>query len=96
MRANGGYSNGYEQWNYGGGLSLQWLDQPNIEATIGADYTAQTVTRMNSPIYKPYYTIIPNLLGNAGYFDYYRSEGFPRLFQLGTARPQSLTRSGLQ
>jgi hypothetical protein len=76
LRAKGGYSTGYEQWNYGGGLSLQWLDQPNFEATLGSNYAAQTATRMNSPIYKPYYTIIPNLLGNRGYFDYYRSEGF--------------------
>lgn len=76
LRANGGYSTGYEEWDYGGGLSLQWLNGKQLESTLGWNYATQTATRMHSPIYKPYYTIIPNLLGNPGYFDYYRSEGF--------------------
>lgn len=76
LRGKGGYSTGYEEWNYSGGLSVQWLDRKWVESTLGWDYSAQTVTRFNSNIYKPYYTIIPNLLGNRGYFDYYRSEGY--------------------
>lgn len=76
LRAKGGYSTGYEDWNYGGGLTLQWLDGDRIESSVGWDYTAQTATRFNSYIYKPYYTIIPNLLGDKGYFDYYRTEGY--------------------
>lgn len=76
LRGKGGYSFGYDEWNYGGGLSLHWLKNSWLESTIGWDYSAQTVTRYNSRIYKPYYTIIPNLLGHPGYFDYYRSEGF--------------------
>ena len=75
LRGKGGYSM-YKSWDYGGGLSLRWLNTKGLESTLGWDFAAQTATRMNSPIYKPYYTIIPNLLGNAGYFDYYRSEGY--------------------
>lgn len=76
LRAKGGYSFGYDEWNYGGGLSVQWLDSKWLKSTLGWDYSAQTVTRYNSRIYKPYYTIVPNLLGHKGYFDYYRSEGY--------------------
>ncbi len=76
LRAKGGYSTGYNEWNYGGGLSLDWLNGTHLKSTLGWDYSAQTVTRFNSPIYHTYYSIIPNLLGNKGYFDYYRSEGF--------------------
>jgi len=75
LRGKGGYSM-YKSWDYGGGLSLRWLNVKGLQSTLGWDFAAQTVTRMNSPIYKPYYTMIPNLLGNAGYFDYYRSEGY--------------------
>ncbi len=76
LRAESGYSTGYEEWNYGGGFSLNWLDSQHFESSIGINYAAETTTRYTSHIYKPYYTIIPNLLGNNGYFDYYRSEGF--------------------
>lgn len=76
IRAEGGYSTGYEEWNYGGELTLQWLDSDWMKSSVGWDYAAQTATRFNSYIYKPYYTIIPNLLGDNGYFDYYRSEGY--------------------
>jgi hypothetical protein len=76
LRANGGYSTGYEKWNYGSGLTLNLLDSQHIESSVGINYNAQTATRYTSHIYKPYYAIIPNLLGNKGYFDYFRSEGF--------------------
>ena len=79
LRAKGGYSTGYKDWNYGGGATVEWLDSGNLDSNIGVDYTAETVTRQQSYIYRPYYTIIPNLLGNRGYFDYYRSEGY-RIF----------------
>lgn len=79
LRIKGGYSTGYEEWNYGGGFSLHWLDRRSIKSTLGWDYTAETAPRYTSNIYKPYFTIIPNLLGNDGYFDFYRSEGY-RLF----------------
>jgi len=76
LRAEGGYSTGYKEWNYGGGVTLNWLDGNHLESSIGINYAAETSTRYTSHIYKPYFTIIPNLLGNSGYFDYYRSEGF--------------------
>lgn len=76
LRGNGGYSTGYDEWSYGGGFSLHWLAKSSISATLGGDYSARTVTRYTSHIYNPYFTIIPNLLGNQGYFDYYRAEGF--------------------
>jgi hypothetical protein len=76
LRAKGGYSTGYKEWNYGAGFTLYWLDSNRLESSVGADYTAQTTTRFDSYIYQPYYTIIPNLLGHKGYFDYYRSEGY--------------------
>jgi hypothetical protein len=79
IRGRGGYSTGYGEWNYGGGLTIEWLKRNWGSATIGGDYRAGTETRYHSRIYTPYYTIIPNLLGHQGYFDYYRSEGF-RLF----------------
>lgn len=76
VRSNGGYSTGYDEWGYGGGFSLRWLDTRAIDATLDGEYRARTATRYTSHIYQPYFTIIPNLLGNDGYFDYYRSEGF--------------------
>jgi len=76
LRGNGGYSTGYDSWGYGGGLSVRWLDRNNIRANLGFDYTSETARQYDSKIYKSWYTIIPNLLGNHGYFDYYRSEGF--------------------
>ena len=79
LRGNGGYSTGYEEWSYGGGISLNWLNRGSWQSSVGGDYQAQTATRYTSPIYGTYFTIIPNLLGDKGYFDYYRSEGF-RLF----------------
>ncbi|MGM0546343.1 MAG: DUF5686 family protein [Bacteroidota bacterium] len=80
LRGRSGYSTGYNEWNYGGGFSAQWLNSKWISTEIGADYKASTETRFQSPIYKSYATIIPNLIiGRKGYFDYYRSEGF-RLF----------------
>jgi hypothetical protein len=79
IRGQGGYSTGYREWNYGGGLSIQWLQRKWGSAAIGGDYRAGTETQYHSHIYNPYYTTIPNLLGHQGYFDYYRSEGF-RIF----------------
>lgn len=75
LKAKGGYSSGYEEWNYGGGASLQWLDQ-NITSSLGLEYAAETNSRYSSLAYHSYYVIIPNLLGHKGYFDYYRSEGY--------------------
>lgn len=74
IHSKAGYSTGYNQWNYGGGLSIRFPS-----TTVGANYSAQTTTRYTSHIYQPYYTIIPNLLGHRGYFDYYRYEGY-RIF----------------
>jgi hypothetical protein len=85
-----GYSTGYSEWNYGGGLNLHWLDKKGLESSVGWSYDAQTVTRYNSPVYKPYYTIIPNLLGDKGYFDYYRSEGY-RAFSMWELQRQDLS-----
>ena len=79
IRGQGGYSTGYREWTYGGGLTIDWFQHSWGSATLGGDYRAGTKTRYNSQIYSPYYTIIPNLLGHQGYFDYYRSEGV-RLF----------------
>ncbi len=79
IRSYGGYSSGYRKWNYGGGLTIEWLQQNWASAVIGGNYRAGTETRYYSHIYNPYYTTIPNLLGHQGYFDYYRSEGF-RIF----------------
>lgn len=76
LHGNGGYSTGYEEWSYGGGVSLDWLERGRLEASAGWEYNAQTATRYTSRIYNPYFTIIPNLLGDKGYFDYYRSEGY--------------------
>lgn len=90
MRGNGGYSTGYEKWNYGGGLSLHWLNKGSFTSTLGWDYNARTATRYTSNVYKPYYVIIPNLLGNKGYFDYYRSEGF-RAFSKWKYTPADLS-----
>jgi len=90
LRGSGGYSTGYKDWNYSGGLSLQWLDRGSVSSTLGADYKARTASRYTSQIYKPYYVIIPNLLGNKGYFDYYRSEGF-RIFNKWRYRPADLS-----
>lgn len=81
IRARGGYSSGYKEWNYGGGFSLQWLQTKHLSASIGGNYRAGTETRFSSHIYNPYYTIIPNLLGHRGYFDYYRTEGY-RIFSM--------------
>lgn len=90
IRGNGGYSTGYQKWGYGGGLSLQWLDRGAVSSTMGVDYDARTVSRYTSTVYQPYYVIIPNLLGNKGYFDYYRSEGF-RVFSKWRYRPADLS-----
>jgi hypothetical protein len=79
IRGQGGYSTGYREWSYGGGLTVEWLQQKWGSAVIGGEYRAGTETRYHSHIYNPYYTTLPNLLGHKGYFDYYRSEGF-RLF----------------
>lgn len=80
IRGRSGYSTGYKKWNYGGGLSIEWLNRDWGSANFGGDYQATTETQFHSHIYKPYSTIIPNLVfGRQGYFDYYRSEGF-RLF----------------
>jgi len=79
IRSYGGYSSGYRKWNYGGGLTIEWLQQNWASAVIGGNYRAGTETRYYSHIYNPYYTTIPNLLGHQGYFDYYRLEGF-RIF----------------
>lgn len=79
IRGQGGYSTGYREWNYGGGLTLTSLRRNWGSISLGGDYYAGTETRYHSKIYTPYYTIIPNLLGHKGYFDYYRSEGF-RIF----------------
>jgi hypothetical protein len=89
IRGQGGYSTGYREWSYGGGLTIDWLQQNWGSATLGGDYRAGTKTRYNSQTYSPYYTIIPNLLGHQGYFDYYRAEGF-RLFS-GWNLPHSLS-----
>ncbi len=75
IRSKGGYSTGYGEWNYGGGITYRWLDQ-NITSSLGLDYAAQTDSRYNSLVYDSYYVIIPNLLGHKGYFDYFRSEGY--------------------
>jgi len=79
IRGQGGYSTGYHQWNYGGGLTVEWLQRKWGSAAIGGDYLASTETQYHSHIYNPYYTTLPNLFGHQGYFDYYRSEGY-RLF----------------
>ncbi len=79
LHGRGGYNTGYEEWDYGGGLSVQWLDNDSFESTLGWDYDATTATRYTSSIYKPWYVILPNLLGDKGYFDYYRKEGY-RIF----------------
>ena len=76
IRGRGGYNTGYREWSYAGGLSMTWLQSSWGSATFGGGYHADTKTRYQSHIYAPYYTIIPNLLGHKGYFDYYRSEGF--------------------
>jgi hypothetical protein len=76
LHGNGGYSTGYEEWSYGGGLSIDWLNKGPLESTLGWGYRARTSTRYTSHIYSPYLTIIPNLFGNTGYFDYYRAEGY--------------------
>lgn len=76
LRAKGGYSTGYDEWNYGGGLTIQWLNQGSVRSSVGWDYAAETATSYSSHIYNPYYAIIPNFTGNRGYFNYYRSEGF--------------------
>lgn len=76
LRGKGGYSTGYNEWNFGGGLTLQWPGSGTLIPSAGIDYAAETDTRYTSHIYNPYYAIIPNLTGNDGYFDYYRSEGF--------------------
>ncbi|PAU94949.1 hypothetical protein CK503_05635 [Aliifodinibius salipaludis] len=89
LRGQGGYSTGYHKWNYGGGLTIEWLERDWGSATIGGDYRAGTETRYHSHIYNSYYTIIPNLLGNQGYFDYYRSEGVR--FFTGWDLPQNLS-----
>lgn len=90
LHGNGGYSTGYDEWSYGGGFSLHWLDKSSISATLGGNYSARTATRYTSHIYKPYFTIIPNLLGNQGYFDYYRAEGV-RAFSTWDNSPRNLS-----
>ncbi|HET6527381.1 MAG TPA: DUF5686 family protein, partial [Balneolaceae bacterium] len=73
---NGGYSTGYNEWSYGAGVSLEGVDIGPLNASTGLKYSAQTAQRYTSHIYKPYFMIIPNLLGSRGYFDFYRSEGY--------------------
>jgi hypothetical protein len=76
LNLEGGYSTGYNEWSYGAGLSLKRLDTGSFNASMGLKYSAETAQRYTSHIYKPYFMIIPNLLGSSGYFDYYRSEGY--------------------
>lgn len=90
VRGSGGYSTGYEEWSYGSGVSLHWLDSRAMDATLGGEYRARTAPRYTSHIYNPYFTIIPNLLGNDGYFDYYRPEGF-RAFSRWSHSPRDLS-----
>jgi len=90
LRGHGGYSTGYKKWSYGGGLSFQWLDEGSISSTLGWDYKASTATRYRSDVYTPAYVLLPNLFGNRGYFDYYRSEGF-RVFSKWQYQPADLS-----
>jgi hypothetical protein len=90
LRAKGGYSTGYNEWNYGGGFSIRWLTGERLISTLGWDYAAETTTRYTSHIYNPYYAIIPNLTGNDGYFGYYRSDGF-RAFSKFRYQPRALS-----
>ena len=73
---DGGYSTGYRDWSYGAGGEWEWLDGGVLSSSLGIHYRAETATQNSSPIYAPYFTIIPNLLGNTNYFDYYRREGY--------------------
>ena len=79
LRGRAGYSTGYDRWSYGGGLTIDWLRTTSLRSSLGGSYAADTDTRYDSHIYSPYYTIIPNLFGDRGYFDYFRSEGY-RIF----------------
>ncbi|SMO59825.1 DUF5686 and carboxypeptidase-like regulatory domain-containing protein [Fodinibius sediminis] len=90
MHGKGGYSTGNNKWSYGGGLSFRWLSRDSYYADTGWQYHAETTTRYTSHIYSPYFTIIPNLLGDKGYFDYYRSEGY-RAFSKWTLRAPDLS-----
>nr|WP_240894709.1 DUF5686 family protein [Fodinibius halophilus] len=90
FNADGGYSTGNKKWSYGGGLTLNWLSKDNISSSFGGSYHAETVNRNHSRIYSPFYASIPNLMGNKGYFDYFRSEGF-RLFSSVKLPEESLS-----
>lgn len=73
---NGGYSTGYRESGYGGGLSYRFSWGEGFYQGIGAAYRAGTETRFESPIYSEWMTMVPNLLGARNYFDYYRREGW--------------------
>lgn len=88
LHGNGGYSTGYERWGYGGGLELTVLRNSSLTGMAGISYHARTDTRYQSHLFKPAYTILPNLLGNANYFDYFRNEGIRLFAKLDLPRPE--------
>lgn len=88
LNAGGGYSTGYQQWGYGGGLDVDILQNSRLKGTAGISYHARTDTRYQSHLFEPAYTILPNLLGNANYFDYFRNEGIRLFTRLGLRRPE--------
>ncbi|MDZ7771164.1 MAG: DUF5686 family protein [Balneolaceae bacterium] len=71
----GGYSTGYGEWSYGGGLDYAFSWGGGISQRLSLSGRAGTATRFDSFIYHPYMTLLPNLLGYRNYYDYYRSEG---------------------
>lgn len=72
----GGYSTGYRQGSWGGGLSYRFSWGGSYRQRIGLRYAAGTRSRFDSEVYTPLVTLLPNLLGYRNYFDYYRAEGW--------------------
>lgn len=69
----GGYSTGYGQWSYGGGLSKSFGAGDRLVAKVM--YKAFTDTRYHSVLYTPMMSSLQTLAGYADYYDYYRNEG---------------------
>ncbi|MDR8394613.1 DUF5686 and carboxypeptidase regulatory-like domain-containing protein [Aliifodinibius sp. S!AR15-10] len=76
---NGGYSTGYEEWGYGGGLEYELIDSDTFDQNIGGSYKAHTATQYQSAVYGGAISSLANLLGEPNYYNYFRNEGF-RLF----------------
>lgn len=75
LQLGGGYSTGYGEWSYSGGLAYAFSWGGGFAQRLSASWRSGTASRYDSFVYHPYMTLLPNVMGYRNYFDYFRSEG---------------------